>query len=79
MVDYEKHAKSLAKPLLELLETCIIKQHIAILEELQTQLKERDVKIKNLEKTLSTCIAWQTREFGEQGVNQLLQMLNIEA
>ena len=75
---YEKHAKDLAKPLLELIEQCVIKQHIAIIEEMHDQIKQRDSRIDRLENTLKTCIAWQAREFGQEGVNQLLKMLESE-
>ena len=46
-----------------------------ILTKLTELSREQTQRVGRIERTLGTLIAWQYREFGENGVKQLLEML----
>jgi hypothetical protein len=73
---YKKHAKDLSEDAGEMITQILERYTCAILEELHSQLKERDEKIKNMKQALGTTISWLDREFGKESVAKLLDILH---
>lgn len=44
-------------------------------EQLQAELNALKLRVGRIEDTLQTMIGWQMREYGEEGVQQLLDIL----
>ena len=70
-----EQAKELVAKCADLQQRVLEKFATAVLEELADQINVRDDKIKRLEKTLGTFIAWSQMQLGEAAMKELLDML----
>ena len=73
---YRQAAKSLAENSVDLIRHIVEKHDAAILEEMHSQLKKRDIEIKQLKLTIGKLTCWMGRELGEAAVTELMKELD---
>lgn len=73
--DFRPEAEALCALVSDLQHKVLVKHTAAVLQEMHTQITQRDAEIERLKKTVGTLISWLHRELGTVAAQQLLAML----